>query len=315
MNVRSLLTVAVGTLSVVVACGGSSGGGAGNPAGDTQSFVSQYCDIIAPCCAKANKPADGVACRNFAESSASGKQYDPEKGTACLTEIRNESSKPDFCSLGGSAPSCSDVFKAPGGGKKPGEACSQDSDCASSPEGKADCAFGASTGAEIRSCQIQIVGKEGDTPCVGTRDGNTTSMVYESTSGQTPVKAPERGYICDLANKIRCDSKTKACIKVQDVGGPCASTSDCVKTAFCDTKAKACAARLVAGGDCGTGGVSTDVCATGFYCNSTAKKCTESSSDGAVCTKSEECLSRRCLNGKCESSAGTSLGLALICGG
>lgn len=51
-------------------------------------------------------------------------------------------------------------------------------------------------------------------------------------------------------------------------------------------------------------------------CDTTSKTCQAGLADGAPCTRSEQCTSGRCLNGKREaSSRGSELSLAFLCGG
>lgn len=304
------LVVAFVWVGVVVACGGSSS----SEAATSDSFAEQYCASFAPCCGQANRPTDGATCKAFVAAAASGKTYDAVKGSACLDQIKAASSKPDFCKELGSAdaPACQDVYTSPPGNVAAGGACKEDKDCAASPEGKVDCVSTFTSGAETRICQVQITGKEGDSPCVGTRDGNTTSF---STSGTGTPAVPSRGFMCNVSDGLRCDSKTTKCTRISDVGGPCdGSRYACVKTAYCDPTQK-CAARLSEGAACGTNGVSTSACAEGTYCDTTTKKCTKALPVGAACTKSDQCETDRCLNGKCDTSGGDSLSLVLLCGG
>lgn len=299
-------------LSLVAAC--TSGGSGGGGATDSSSFGSQYCEIFAQCCGKKGYPADGSTCRNFFNQGAAGREYDPVKGDACLSELRASSSKPDFCDTGTSPSSCSGVFKSSGGGVQPGQPCTDDDECASSPEGEVSCErHYSSSGSETRTCQIQVRGKENDTPCVGTRDGNTTSF---SGSGSGDEPPPARAYICHVEDALRCDGQSKKCVRIQDVGGPCESGGQyaCVKTAYCDFQNKTCAARLGEGADCAAV-VSSDACQAGFYCDSTSKKCTKGLDEGAPCQKSEQCASRSCVNGKCEEGGSLGdLGYVLLCG-
>lgn len=293
-------------LAILVACGGGTEGAA-----TSDSFADQYCALFSPCCEQAKRPTDGATCKAFVSAGASGKTYDAAKGTECLEKARAAAAKPDFCSFV-DMPDCSGVYVAAGGGAAPGASCKDDSDCATSPEGKVDCASTFSSGSESRVCQLQIAGKEGAGPCIGTKDGNVTSF-SSSGSGGPP---PSRGFICNVADGVRCDGKTTKCVRIGDVGATCDGTTNaCVKTAYCDATQK-CAARLPEGAACGVSGVSSNACLATAYCDSTAKKCTPALADGTACTKSEQCRSDRCLNGKCEStSASSSFALAFLCGG
>ncbi len=305
------LVVAIVWVGVVVACGG----GSSSEAATSDSFAEQYCATFAPCCGQANRPTDGATCKAFVTAAASGKTYDAAKGTECLDQMKAASSKAEFCTKLGSsdAPSCQDVYKAPPGNVAPGGACKDDKDCAPSTEGKVDCASTFSSGAETRICQVQITGKEGDSPCLGTRDGNTTSFSFSGSGSGTTT--PSRGFMCNVSDGLRCDSKTTKCTRISDVGGPCDGSSyACVKTAYCDATQK-CVPRLAEGSPCGTNGVSSSACADTTYCDGTTKKCTKTLPAGAACTKSEQCETDRCLNGRCDTSGSDSLSLALLCGG
>ena len=302
--------VVVAMFSMAAAC--SSGDSGGSVAASSNSFVEQLCAEYAPCCAAAGKPADGAQCRAFYGAFTAGATYDPAAGSKCLEEIRAHKSSPTFCQDGMSsrnAPSCAKAF---GDGKvgtaKPGETCGEDDDCAPSSEGEVECRSDYKDGTTIKKCQVQVVGKAGDSPCLGTVDGNVTSYVGSSMS-----EMPTKGYLCNVADGLRCDSATAACQKIPKVGEPCttAGSYGCTKDAYCDaTGSKVCIARKTAGQACE---LYRDQCADGTYCHETTKVCTTSLADGTACAKSVECLSESCVNGKCEPRGDFST--ALLCGG
>ncbi len=303
----------------LIACSGG-GGSTGSGAGDSSSFASQYCEIFSQCCGKAGYPTDGVQCRNFVDKSASGREYDAAKAEECLAGYRADSSRPDFCEKSTSIPACSEVYKKAGGGAAPGATCSDDDDCAPSAEGDVDCASYSSNGATTRICQVRVRAKEGET-CIGTKDGSITS-----TSGAGGAPPPKIG-ICHTEDNLHCESAgtstngqtERKCARIQDVGGPCTSSSSfaCVKTAYCNTTTKQCAARLPLDGDCGTssGGFGSNVCQDKLSCDQATKKCVQGLADGAACERSDQCESKSCVNKKCEKSSGLEeLGYLLICG-
>lgn len=309
MRVSRTIAFGCAVSALILACdggGGSTSGGGG--AGDAQSFVNQYCDVFQPCCAQAGRPTDGAVCRALL-GGVTASAYNAAKGQQCLDEMHAAQSKPDFCNGIPSPASCNEAFATGGGGTvQPGGQCSKDGDCASTGEGKVDCQSSFTNGATTRYCQVQIDGKAGDTPCLGTRDGNLTSY-----SGGGSTDKPTRGFICDLANGVRCDSTSKACVALKNSGETCSgATSDCVKTAYCDFTQKKCVDRLPTDSPCGVSG-STDVCQPKNYCDTTTKKCTVQLGVGAGCARSDQCESKSCVNGKC--GAGGDLGLALLCGG
>jgi hypothetical protein len=311
MLIRRAIVVAFGA-SIVLACSGGTTGGAAS----ASSFVQQYCQLIAPCCAKAGKPSDGSQCEAFFNAFTSNEVYDATKGQACLDAARAKSNDPDFCTNSGSDPACNGVYSKAGaaGGKAPGALCTDDSECASSTEGAVTCkSTYDSKGAVTKTCQVQIDGKEGDTPCLGTKDGNLTSFTT-SSSTDPPPPPPPKGYVCDVAKGIYCDSKSVACKKIADIGADCDTSSTqyaCVKTAYCDFSTKKCVARPALGADCTP--FSTP-CADKAYCDDTTKKCTATLADGAPCTSSQQCASDSCVNKACGKSGSSDFGLTLLCG-
>lgn len=288
--------VAVSMMYTAAAC--SSGNSTGSVAGDRDSFISQYCSEFMPCCSAAGKSADGSQCRALLGALTPSTGYDAAAAGKCLDETRAASKTATFCEDGMSnstAPSCQRVFSGSGGTRKPGETCSEDDDCAPSTEGKVDCRSLSTGGMTIMKCQVQIVGKAGDSPCVGTVDGNAT---FYSTSGQTDI--PLKGYLCYVKDGLRCDSTSKACKAIPKVGEPCeySGSTSCTKDAYCDTATDVCVARKTAGAAC----TSDTQCAEGTYCSSTTRVCTTALAVGATCTTSQECGDNRCVNGKCEKS-------------
>ncbi|MBI2395300.1 MAG: hypothetical protein HYV09_37370 [Deltaproteobacteria bacterium] len=299
------LSMVVGGVVAGVAC--SSGGSDSS----SESFISAMCQEYMPCCAKAGRPSDGAQCRAFLGAFA-GTGYDAAAADKCLADVRANRSSPTFCEDGMSPASCDGVFSGGSGGtKKPGETCSGEDECAPSAEGKVRCAsLYMSGGSTIKKCQVTIVGKAGDSPCVGTVDGNVT---WWTTSTATDI--PPKGYTCNVKDGIRCDSTTYKCTTIPKIGETCESYSSnsCTSDAYCDSSTKKCAARKAIGQPCET--YSSDQCVDGAYCDSTTKQCTAALADGAPCTSTESCKSRSCVNNKCAASGSGDLGLALLCGG
>jgi hypothetical protein len=155
---------------------------------------------------------------------------------------------------------------------------------------------------------VLIVGKAGDSPCLGTKSGNVTS--YDFQPGQTDIVS--RGYICDTADGVYCDSKTQLCTALSPIGGPCTTSfgSQCVSGAYCDTTQDKCAAQIADGAACDSG---IQNCVLSDWCDPTTKVCAARLAQGALCTDSRSCSSGNCVNGKC--SASNDLGLAFVCGG
>jgi len=315
MNIRHTFAVAVVVTGAVVAC--TSGTGSTGGPSDSSGFITQFCDLFTPCCQKAGKPTDGATCRAFYTAFTGASQYDAQKGGDCLAEVRAQQSSPTYCEgLNGASPSCKKVFKeASTGSALPGADCTKDSDCASSLEGEVNCASSyGSGGAESKACQVEIEGKEGDMPCVGTRSGSTTIGGSSFGSGDAgPPRPPAKGYVCDVAKGVYCDSKTTACAKVSDVGGACETSNSyaCVKTAICDFATKKCIDRLAVGADCSK---NSGACADKSSCDSTTKKCVAGLADGAACTSGSQCESDRCVNSKCGDTGSDDLSVQLLCG-
>jgi hypothetical protein len=296
------LSVLVGLVGLGLSCGDSGG------AGSQEAFVASYCDLFIPCCAKAGLRSDGTQCKLFLGAFAPQGKYDKQAGEACLAEAKAASSKADFCDTGLESAVCDKVFGEPSGSKKPGETCESDSDCAASSEGKVDCATAFSGSAQIRKCQVQVRGKAGDQPCVGTVEGNTT---FSSGSGDD---VPAKGYLCYDKDGLRCDSKTNSCLAYKAVGEACISNGDCVSTTYCDSVQDKCAERKAVGAACSETGFSSDrECVVGNYC-STAKTCMALIAEGGACTSGVQCLSGDCVNSKCGPKGASDFGLALICG-
>jgi len=309
MSFSHKLAASVLVVSVFYAAAACSSGSAGSPggsaAGDRNSFIRQVCDAYMPCCTKAGKSADPSKCVGFYTAFTSGAQYDAAAANKCLDELRAQSGSPTYCdNMSGSTPSCQRVFGGAAGTAKPGETCNEDDDCAPSTEGEVECARASSGGATIKKCQVQITGKLGDTPCVGTRDGNVTSY-----SGSMTDVAP-KGYICYVKDGLRCDSTTKACKAIPKLGEACESfgSNSCTTDAYCDSTTKLCVARKAVGQACDT---FRDDCVETAYCHDTTKVCTAAIADGGACKTSQECASRNCTNGKCEANGSVDF----LCGG
>jgi len=285
---------------VLAACSSSSS--SSTTAG---SFASDYCAAYAPCCAEAGLPTDGNQCRAFIGAFAAN-GIDQAAADQCLKDINANKGKPDFCSNGLSPSSCSNVLKLGGssGTVPPGGTCSSQSDCAPSTEGKTTCASLYKSGMTIKKCQVMVVGKEGDSPCVATIDGNLTSYSFSATATDIPPK----GYSCDVASGIRCDSNTGKCTALGKVGDPC-SYDSCAKDLYCPSGASpVCTARKSVGESC----MSSSDCVTTAYCDATTNKCDAKTATGGACTMSDKCAGGSCVNGKCASGG---LTLSLFCGG
>jgi hypothetical protein len=286
--------------------------GPGSCGGDSASdFIAAYCDLAKPCCASPGLPASGEKCRALLGAFAPASQYDSQAGKACLSELRVASGKPSFCQTVSTqdGPSCDLVFGGSEGSKAPGEPCTDDDECKASAEGRVRCQSRSTGGAQIRKCQVQVRGKQGDAPCVGTVDGSVTYGFGSATT----TDIPPRGYLCHLSDGLRCDATTGACVTRKAVGEACTSTQECVATGYCDRTLRRCADRKALGQPC-TASFSSDECVTAAYCRSSDRTCVAKGAEGVSCTDDLQCLSEDCVNGKCDKGTTGDLGLALICG-
>jgi len=310
-----------GLVIVAVALAACSDGGAGTIGGGTAStsdaFADQFCALYKPCCSQAGLRTDGAVCKAFVGVAAAQGSYDPAAGNKCLGELRAASGSADFCGASSSkvAPTCQTVYGSKGssssGTKAPGDACSSSSDCASSPEGEVTCRYSTS---DKQFCQVQIDGKEGDSPCIGTKDGIVTSYTTSSSGGAPP---PPRGYVCDRAKNLYCDSASSKCAALGTEGAPCGATSGssdaCQSAFYCDFGTKVCTKAAAPGDDCSKSSV---VCGKLARCDTATKKCVALDPDGTPCTSSSACQARICTNKVCGngSSSSSSLTLQLLCG-
>jgi hypothetical protein len=284
------------SLLLLVGCGKS----------DSEKFVDSYCAEVAKCCGQAGLPANGQTCHQWMTLAATGGSYNSSAGNACLAEMNAQVAAGTFCSdlnSSSSTSTCDSVFGSATGNKKPGETCSFDSDCATSSEGKVVCASLYVNSAFIDKCQVQIPGKAGDTPCVGTQEGDTF-LSYQA-SGATDVVP--RGYACDVANAVTCQDGT--CVALLPLGASCMISTDCVRTAYCSYPQDVCTTKINAGGACT--GIAGSECVDSAYCDTSALQCKPTLADGAQCGSSAQCQSDYCSNGTCQ---GNSLGLQLLCG-
>jgi hypothetical protein len=286
-------------------------GGAG--AGSAQAFVGSYCDLFAPCCVKADLRSDGQTCRIFLGAFAPVSRYDKQKGEACLAEMKVAAAKPEFCAQSDDQTPkvCDEVFGPAQGTKAPGETCDQDDDCAPSSEGKVDCATSFAGTAQVRKCQVQVRGKAGDKPCIGSVEGGSTL----SNGGFDDP--PSKGFLCYDQDGLHCDSTSDACVAYKAVGESCTSSGfarDCVAGAYCDQTQKTCLARKPVGATCSEGAFSSQSeCAAGNYCLA-AGTCAAQAALGAACTMDKQCQTDTCVNSTCRPNPVSNLGLALICG-
>ena len=294
MNKRLGFVTAV-ALACATGCGKS----------DSEKFADSYCAEMAKCCGQAGLPADGNTCHDWMNFAAMGGSYNSSAGDACLAEMRSQVSAGTFCTGSSSSPSpCDSVYGSSSGNKKPGETCSFDSDCAPSSEGKVVCASLFVNNTFIDKCQVQIAGKAGDTPCVGTQEG-TNFLSYQASNAMDVVS---RGYVCDVADAVTCQDGT--CVALKALGASCLISTECVRTAYCSYPQDVCTTKISAGGACT--GIAGSECVDSAYCDTNARQCMAKLANGAACTSLITCQSLYCSGGTCQGSS--TAGLSIFCG-
>jgi hypothetical protein len=200
-----------------------------------------------------------------------------------------------------SGDACRGVFTS-AGSRKPGETC-DDWNCGPSPEGQVACSFGMSGATNPRVCQLQLRGAEGDQPCVATVDGDS------GTYPIMPGPPPARGYLCSVADGLRCDEVSFRCVKLRLAGESCGPRDVCIRGHFCDSTQHLCQPSRPVGQECQVS-APADSCLADAYCEQSSSVCTVRLPDGSACQSSEQCRSNGCgFDGRCFAS-----GLALVCG-
>jgi hypothetical protein len=269
---------------------------------DSEKFADSYCAEVAKCCVAAGMSTNGQLCHLL----FAGGSYNPSAGQACLAEIKAQAAAGAKCTLDAVSSVCDAVVSSGGSGnKKPGENCQSDNDCATSSEGKVVCASAYDGSAWINKCQVQIAGKAGDTPCLGTQDGN----VFSSSGSGTTTDVAASGIVCDTANGVECTSG--ACVALAGVGQSCSYASDCVRSAYCDASYH-CLTRVAAAAACT--GASADECVLGYYCpDSSPRQCTAQLALGASCSSDAMCKSGNCVDTTCKPNMLEAVGWAILC--
>lgn len=327
LSFRRLLPFAAVAFSVV-ACSNTTVGDLLNEsvASSPAAFVSEYCGLLAPCCDRAGLYRDEPRCKEALANLSAATNFDPEKGAACLKELRLAKELCDYAADSPSAPSCRAILKQ-SGIKQLGQACSDARDCGPSPEGWVDCVSTFQSGAQARTCQLRLVGKEGDGPCVATVDEDGLARSSSDLMGSGAPPAP-RGFTCSVDAGLRCDDTSKKCARLLELGDRCnglLSDVECPKNARCsrgnetegnptDWLRYECVARLPLGAACDTrGGTFVDLCDKSEFCDPSAKRCVPRAVAGAPCTTSLACLNGSCVNGLCRKFI--TLDLGPVCGG
>lgn len=304
------LVVVVPLVAVcVAACSSSSSSGNSSSA---SGFGQEFCQLLEPCCADAGLSANGTVCQAFVSEATSMGTYNATAGQACISALQAASKSSTFCTdFGGNLPQCSDVFGPAGGGAGPGKPCNTDSDCAKAPGGSAICysvtnfVDGGTT--STSTCVQTQKGMAGQSPCVGTIQGNTTYFALNSGM------LPGMGYTCDVADGVYCDSTTQKCTALVATGQTCTGNQECVANDYCafgGTPGTTCQPRIAVGAMCTNSG--SNPCVANASCDPTTGTCKAQLASGSPCSTSQQCQSGNCNNGKCSGTS--NLGLGLLCG-
>lgn len=294
---RTMLTGFAASLALsIVACTSGTPNDGSNGGGETdlESFSSEYCALLRPCCAAANLPTTMTGCRALISLSGQQGSYDANAAASCLAANRQAaSSSSTFCAdLGGTSVNavCKAVFAGKGGTRAPGEACESSRECAEPADGlgEASCAVAFVDSRTERRCQVEIPGAVGTGPC--------------SSTG-----APTTIYDCEGTRNLRCESTTNTCVALGNPGDACVRAEDCAKPNYCN--GGKCAAPVALGGDC-TG----QECGSAGYCDAN-RKCVASVPPGGPCEGGNVCgRGSFCISGKCAAEGASSqLAIALFC--
>lgn len=302
MSKVRILQVAAGLGLVIVACssaerppfyvstavpaeGGASSGSSGTVVtprtGAAEEFIKAFCGMVGACCTGYGRSTDGSPCRAFVDK---GGPFDPLRAQSCLDQFSAVTKLHPLACATFQSPDC---VLSPRGTTALGAACSADTDCAPSEAGIPRC----------RSvCVLERRGKLGET-CSRTfaLDGSQSSLGGAvETDGYT---------VCWEKDALVCDSATKKCAPVHDLGRPCdPSQLECGSGAWCPEQTGAtCSAPLAIGGECvpATKVPRGHYCDSGGYCDATSKKCKALDAVGGDCTQAE---ASRCVTGTCNGS-------------
>lgn len=316
MQIRTFVVASLTVLSTTFALAACSSDDDGSTGGGNQSgkvapakasdfarvFASEYCDLTAYCCSSKGRTYEASSCVDSLASIYSmvfsEAKYDQSKAQACLDMLASakgyyknqcpgeadgpmESQGDDTC---GALMAIGDSDTG-AGNKKPGETCTDSSDCAPSSKGEVWCVFSFESGdngpIEHRSCQVQVPGKVGDAPCRDSSDGAPLSEVFS----------------CDQAQGLRCDASSNACAALSKSGESCTFDIDCEATLYCSQGS--CVARKDVGDDCAA--FVGPACKEELFCDETSSKCKALLASGEACSTDQECKSGNCDSGHCKS--------------
>jgi hypothetical protein len=268
------------------------------------AFTAAVCDSVEPCCQASKYGWSRSGCESAAaklvqtsaaSASIAGVTWDAQAAGKCIAGIKH-----DYA--GCNAPINIDLYDACRavlvGSKAPGEACTNQLECASPPNGQARCTSLRTDAGTVtpQVCTVQASmyarGKLGD-PCnenckysdigslscyggPGTKNG----------SANAPIVAN-----CFENDGLYCDDVTVTCTARKPLGAACKQHFECEVGRFCQSGK--CATPLPLGASCVSGG-----CEPGLYCEMRKEfVCKQALPDGSSCSASPDshCGSGLCL--------------------
>jgi len=283
--VRSDRMVAVLSLllsSVALTCGKSDDG--------RNAFAASYCQAIRPCCGALGLFTDDESCQTSIISVPPYARMDKIAADDCLNAINQLTNQGQSCQSDFSEPaSCGQVFVVPPGTQAAGEACVGNLGCMPIPDGTAFCVTTSENNVNVSFCQSATRGQLGS-PCIG--DFANGAVTFVETTGPTLIHTS----LCYTDDGLHCDGTT--CVTLKPIGGSCATTDDCVRTAFCDGTVNQCAAPVAIGAACDE--LNHNQCQAGAYCDIRfdGSQCAPLVDLGGACG-SDSCISGSCVARKC----------------
>lgn len=302
-----------------MACGGSSGGGAGG-GGSTGSagsgshagtsgvgsiseeqFREQvpqlFCQALQNCCAALDLPYDPQVCEAFAMTGSADPSltFHPEIASECLQQLQNVQ-----CDAMTTPLPCNRAYT---GTKQVGDVCGSTSECAVPAEGTTQCGPG------LNVCHLTRHGLAGE-PC----DASCTEIgpgVISCVGSPNAALEPYETVQCHQNEGLRC-GVTQVCKPLAAIGESCEMDSQCTLGNFCphDLNPRVCAPRRQPGEDCGP---FSDDCVDTAYCGESAS-CTARKANGEACSNVGHECQGMCINGVCGDSTDPGPGLlGLIC--
>jgi hypothetical protein len=204
--------------------------------------------------------------------------------------MRALADRPEFCHAYAvrGAPECDGLYPYVGQvPSPPGGLCEWEGDCARPAEGWIDC--------QQKHCQVQMRGKEGDGPCLGTVHFDRAA--YPAFG----LESGPKGFFCHLSDGLRCSGSTTRCERIARVGEACIpEMAACESGAYCEPRTRSCQTRKPEGATCET----YVLASCSGYCDDTTRTCGRADPVGAACADSSRCPDTACVNGRCAPPQG-----------